>query len=84
MNQQIIIELMQLLGSQSIDFTGNPIRVKLTPHSQPKMVTKVLVDNRVVLCEVDDKIAEFGTLDEMTRATIGQRIRLMLAELQKY
>ena len=80
MDQQVIIELLQLLGSQSVDFSGNPLRVKMSPHSNPQVITRTMVENRVVQCEVDGKITEFNKLSEPVRNTIGQRLRLMLNE----
>ena len=79
MDQQVIIELFQLLGSQSVDFSGKPLQVKMTPHSKPEVITRAMVDNRVVQCEVDGNITEFNKLSEPARNTIGQRLRLMLA-----
>lgn len=80
MEQQIIIELMQLLGSQSVDFSGDPLRVKMSPHTKPQVITRTMVDNRVVQCEVNSEVIEFSKLSEAVRNTIGQRLRLMLAQ----
>jgi hypothetical protein len=82
MQQQLIIELFQLLGSQSVDFTGNPLKVKMSPHTPPQIITRAMIDNRVIQVEVDGKVKAFNELDTPAKQTIGQRLRLMLAETQ--
>ncbi len=82
MQQQLIIELFQLLGSQSVDFAGNPLKVKMSPHTPPQIITRAMIDNRVVQVEVDGKVKAFNELDTPAKQTIGQRLRLMLAETQ--
>ena len=83
MQQQVVIELMGLLGSQSIDFTGNPIKVKSSPHSHPVIVTHIKIDNRTAVVEVDGKEQDFESIPTAVKQTIGQRLRLMLSQ-QKY
>ena len=80
MEQQLVIELFQLLGSQSVDFTGNPLKVKMSPHTPPQNITRAMIDNRVVQVEVDGKVKSFSELELPAKQTIGQRLRLMLAE----
>lgn len=83
MEQQVVIEFLNLLGSQSIDFTGNPIQVKLSPHSHPEKISRISNTNRVITVECNEKERLYEDLSLQAKQTIGQRIRLMLAEQQK-
>lgn len=82
MEQQIVIEFMGLLGSQSIDFSGDPLRVKMSPHSHPTKITHLKLDNRNVIVECNGEEVKFNNLSMEAKATIGQRLRLMLSETQ--
>lgn len=81
MEQQVVIELMQLLGSKSIDFTGNPLKVKMSPHTHPVIMTHIKQDNRAVIVEANGEEVPFTDLSIEAKQTIGQRLRLMLSEV---
>lgn len=82
MEQQVVIELMQLLGSKSIDFTGNPLKVKMSPHTPPVVMTHIKQYNRAVIVEANGEEVPFTELSIEAKQTIGQRLRLMLAQTQ--
>lgn len=75
MHQQLIIELLGLLGKKEVSF--NELVVRPSPTAMPQKITMVMIDNRSVFAEVNGKMAEYNTLPLRIRQAIGQRLRAM-------
>lgn len=78
MDKQLIIELLQLMGEKTVDFKD--LQYQRNPHSHPKMICWVCIDDGNVLVKVDDEVIEFQYLVEDMQNTLTQRLRLMYHE----
>jgi hypothetical protein len=76
MEQQVVIELLNLMGKTAVDFPDAP-KIKLSPHSYPQRVNSIAIDNRIVVVNVDGDLRDYNSLGLPIKQTIGQRLRLM-------
>ncbi|MCB0698110.1 MAG: NUDIX hydrolase [Chitinophagaceae bacterium] len=78
MDKQLIIELLQLMGEKTVDFKD--LQYQRNPHSHPKTLYWVCLDDGNVLVKVDDEVIEFQYMTPDEQSTLLQRLRLMYNE----
>lgn len=78
MEKQLIMELLELIGQRAIEFTDT-LQAKMSPHSQPTIIEKVMVDAGNVLVGIrgQKEVTKFDDLSMPVKCTIAQRLRLI-------
>ena len=75
MDQQVVIEFTGLLSKTSLSF--DDLRVKMSPHSYPQRINRIILDNRKIMVDMDGEVKEYQTLSMPVKQTIEQRLRLL-------
>jgi hypothetical protein len=83
MNQQVIKELIELIGGGiHVDFKDDPIRIRLSPHSIPKKVASINYDHNGVYLLINGEEKKWSEVSEEVKNSVTQRLRLIVHQKQ--